>query len=224
MIQPRRSYVRLRISIDRRRVTIDARILNIIWTCIKIVTMNKRGRIASCSTWNYMTRGMSFLFGKFTFLPCHRLLCIVKASIVTVKCFVCTCEKRFPPELYLEKKTHFDVIFSPTFHNRASNSLKKFVKHFVRDLLGSCTVQFRDFFPVGAVRVESTKLKAHVPKQNEEMFGFGARDFVQNTLLRFPVDDSREDAVLHRVQHYASIRLCRWLFVQSWTWNGIRCD
>lgn len=50
-----------------------------------------------------MTNVISRLFGKFTFLPCHKLLCIVKASIVTVRCFVCTCEKHLPPELYLEK-------------------------------------------------------------------------------------------------------------------------
>lgn len=48
-----------------------------------------------------MTSVISRLFGKFTFLPCHRLLWIVNASIVTVKCFVCTWVKHLLPELYL---------------------------------------------------------------------------------------------------------------------------
>lgn len=47
---------------------------------------------------------MSFLLGRFTFLPCHRELCIVNASIVTVKCFVWICEKHLPPELYLKQQ------------------------------------------------------------------------------------------------------------------------
>lgn len=45
---------------------------------------------------------MSFLLGRLTFFPCQSELCMVKASIVTVKCFVCICEKHLPPELYLK--------------------------------------------------------------------------------------------------------------------------
>jgi hypothetical protein len=45
---------------------------------------------------------MSFLLGNATFFPCHKLLWMVKASMVTVRCFVWTCEKHLPPELYLK--------------------------------------------------------------------------------------------------------------------------
>lgn len=51
-----------------------------------------------------MTSAMSFLLGSCTFLPCHSELCIVNASMVTVRCFVCTCEKHLLPELYLEER------------------------------------------------------------------------------------------------------------------------
>lgn len=49
-----------------------------------------------------ITSVMSRLLGIATFLPCHSELCMVNASMVTVKCLVCTCEKHLPPELYLE--------------------------------------------------------------------------------------------------------------------------
>lgn len=61
---------------------------------------------------------MSFLLGKLTFLPCHRELCIVKASMVTVKCFVWTCEKHFPPELYLEISQQQTIRLLPKYFNK----------------------------------------------------------------------------------------------------------
>ncbi len=48
-----------------------------------------------------MTKGMSLLLGSVVFLPSHKLLWMVKASIVTVRCFVWIFANFFPPELYL---------------------------------------------------------------------------------------------------------------------------
>lgn len=66
----------------------------------------------------YITKAMSFLLGRLTFLPCHRELCMVKASMVTVKCFVWTWEKHFPPELYLQgKRTNLHLFFNISIHH-----------------------------------------------------------------------------------------------------------
>ena len=48
------------------------------------------------------TRAMSLLSGSFARFPSQRLLWMVKASMVTVKCFVWILVNFLPPELYLK--------------------------------------------------------------------------------------------------------------------------
>ena len=54
-----------------------------------------------------MTRAMSFLSGSLAdFLPIQRLLWMVKASMVTVRCLVWILVNFLPPELYLKKESN----------------------------------------------------------------------------------------------------------------------
>lgn len=85
---------------------------------------------------------MSFLLGKLTFLPCHRELCIVKASMVTVKCFVWTCEKHFPPELYLEISQQQTIRLLLNISTNFVYLLKEFIKHDFIHMIRSSTIQF----------------------------------------------------------------------------------
>lgn len=178
---------------------------------------------------------MSFLFGKFTFLPCQRLLCIVKASMVTVRCFVWTCEKHFPLELYLGRNKRQSVTYyapreacrgvelTKVFRQKWKNRfhlLKKLVEHVIDDLFGPSTVQLGYFLPLGTIRIESAELAAGVPKQDEKVFALRPADLLQDPRFGFPVHRAGEDAVLHGVQHYVAIRLGYRQFIQSWACSG----
>lgn len=164
-----------------------------------------------------MTRAISFLFGRFTFLPCQRLLCIVKASMVTVRCFVWTCEKHFPPELYLKFKCFIKKIVFITkmkmLENFARDLLEKFVEHFIYNLFRSSSVQFTDFISVWAVWIESSKLKACISKEDKEVFTFWSRNCIQHSSFWFVINRSWEYTVFNSIQHYTSIWLCYWLLI-----------
>lgn len=60
---------------------------------------------------SYITNAMPRLSGSLVFLPSHKLLWIVNASMVTVKLFVWIWVNFFPPELYLK---YFSNMFSVT--------------------------------------------------------------------------------------------------------------
>lgn len=97
------------------------------------------------------------------------------------------------------------------------NLLEELIEHPIIDVFGSRAVELGDLFRVGAVRVERPELAARVPEQHEEVFALGARDLLEDAPLGLRVHCAREHAVLHRVQHYAAVRLRGRLFVQSWT-------
>lgn len=77
--------------------------------------------------------------------------------------------------------------------------LKKLVEHIIDDLFGPSTVQLGYFLPLGTVRIESAKLAAGVPKQDEKVFALGPADLLKDPRFGFSVDCAGEDAVFHGV-------------------------
>ena len=192
-----------------------------------------------------MTNVMSFRLGRLGFLPCHNPGWIVKASIVTVKCLVCTCEKHLPPELYLFRHTNKQTHEKKTRRRKTSddamthththtpkhpegpqgsskctgmdNVLEKLVEHVVGDLLGSVSVEFEYLLPFGVEGVEGAELALAVAEENQEVLALVPGDLLEHALLGLSVDHAREDAVLHRVQNDRAVRTRCWLLVKSGT-------
>lgn len=88
-------------------------------------------------------------------------------------------------------------------------------------MFGPGAVELGHLLGVGAVGVERAELAAGVAEQHEEVLALGARDLLQHAPLGLRVHRAREHAVLHRVQHYAAVRLRRRLLVQPRTYNSL---
>ena len=143
---------------------------------------------------------------------------MVKASIVTVKCLVCTCEKHLPPELYL--LNHKAAINQPVSKpNQTKNKktgsqsrnrcqayvLEELVEHVVGYLFGSVAVELEYLLPLGVEGVEGAELALAVAEEDQEVLALVPGDLLEHALLGLPVDDAREDAVLHRVQNNRTV-------------------
>lgn len=100
--------------------------------------------------------------------------------------------------------------------------LEKFIEHIFGNLFRASSVQLRDFVTLGTIRVESSELTAGIPEQNEEVFAIRTCDFFENTSFCLSVDDTGKYTVLYGIQHYATIRLRRWLLIQSRTWKKLK--
>lgn len=143
---------------------------------------------------------MSFLLGNCTRLPCHSELCIVKASIVTVRCFVCTCEKHFPPELYLKgRQISVSLKILMRIYTTGQDSLEEFIEHDFVDLTRSRAVQLRHLIRLRHVTVEGAELAARIPEEYEKVFGLRACDLLEHFLFGFTVNGAGKNAVLNGI-------------------------
>lgn len=92
--------------------------------------------------------------------------------------------------------------------------LEEPVEHVLINLTRSRAVQLHNLLWFRVVAVQRPELTASIAEQHQEVLRLRACDLLQHLLLRVTIDDTREYAVLDRVQDDAPIGLGRGLFIQ----------
>jgi len=125
--------------------------------------------------------------------------------MVTVRCFVCTCEKHLPPELYLQEWG------SNTFEKSTKLEL---VEHDFFDLTRPSTIQLGYLVRFGLVAVEGAELAASIAEEYQEVLRLRARNLLQHFLFGLAVNNAGKNTVFNGIQDDSTIRFGRWLFIE----------
>lgn len=87
----------------------------------------------------------------------------------------------------------------------ARYSLEKLIEHKFIDRIRSGAIQLMNGFVLWPIAVQRAKLAASIAEQNEKVFGFAARYFVQHLHFGITIDDARKDTVFDRIQDDSAI-------------------